>query len=62
MLARREEAIKLNAVYLVLIESIARKESVETRFSLIRKQKKEMVRQRRLLPLPGFLTPKPADI
>lgn len=58
----REEAIKLNAVYLVLIESITRKESVETRFNLIKEQKKEMVRQRRLLPLPSFLTPKPADI
>ncbi len=58
----REEAIKLNAVYLVLIESIARKESVETRFNLIKKQKKEMVRQRSLLSLPSFLNPKPTDI
>lgn len=57
----REEAIKLNAVYLVLIESIARKESVETRFNLIKKQKKELVSQRRILPLPSFLSPKPAD-
>ena len=57
----RDESIKLNAVYLVLLESIARKESVETRFELIRKQKKTMIPQKRFSFLPGFLNPKPTD-
>lgn len=57
----RDESIKLNAVYLVLIESIARKESVETRFELIRQQRRSLIPKKRFSFLPGFLNPKPAD-
>ena len=57
----REEAIKLNAVYLVLLESINRKEAVETRYNLIKKQKKELLKSRRILSIPGLVFPKPSD-
>lgn len=57
----RDESIKLNAIYLVLIESIARKEPVEVRFDLIKKQRKSMLAQKRFSFLPGFLSPKPSD-
>lgn len=35
----REESIRINAIYCVLMESIARNEPVETRYSIINKQK-----------------------
>ena len=57
----RDEAIKLNAVYLVLLESINRKEEVGTRFDLINKQKRELLKSRRILSLPGLVFPKPSD-
>ena len=58
----RDEAIKLNAMYLVLIESINKNENVETRFKLINKQKKAIINQRKIFSLPNFISPKPSDI
>lgn len=56
----RNETIRLNAIFLVLMESITRKESIETRLELIRKQKQE-VTSRKPFTLPVLNTPKPTD-
>ena len=49
----RSEVIKLNAIYLVLIESINRNESVDQRFELIRKQRTDLLK-REIIVLPGL--------
>lgn len=51
----RRETIKLNAILLVLIESINRNEPVDTRFNLITEQKRKLIKSRKF----GFLSPKP---
>lgn len=58
----RTESIKINAVFLVLMESIVRKEPIDLRYSLIKKQKSELLQTGSILPLPTFSAPNPSDI
>jgi hypothetical protein len=58
----REEAIKLNAVYLVLMESINRKESVDTRLKIIKKQKRELITHKGFFSIPYITFAKPSDV
>ncbi|MHA2105166.1 MAG: hypothetical protein ACW981_17175 [Candidatus Hodarchaeales archaeon] len=48
----RNELIKLNATFLVLMESIAQEESLEKRFEIISKQRREIFSQRRWFSRP----------
>ena len=56
----RNETIRLNAILLVLMESIKRNESVEIRLELINKQKQELT-SRKQFTLPMLNIPKPTD-
>jgi hypothetical protein len=48
----RQELIKLNATFLVLMESSSRNESTEKRSRIITKQRREIFRRRRIVPSP----------
>ena len=56
----RNETIRLNAILLLLMESITRNESVDIRLELINKQKQQ-VTSRKAFSLPTLNTPKPTD-
>ncbi|MHA1992277.1 MAG: hypothetical protein ACW98A_14995 [Candidatus Hodarchaeales archaeon] len=48
----RQELIKLNATFLVLMESNVREESTEKRAQIINRQRREIFRRRRIVPSP----------
>jgi hypothetical protein len=48
----RQELIKLNATFLVLMESSTRNETTEKRAQIIQRQRREIFRRRREVPLP----------
>lgn len=48
----RQELIKLNATFLVLMESIVRNETTEKRARIIQRQQREILRRRRIFPTP----------
>ena len=58
----RTESIKINAVYLVLMESITRNEPIDLRYALIKKQKSELLKTDAILSIPGFSSPNPSDM